>query len=72
MAQTKESSLRGDTADLQHERLFRLFQNAISYGEWELARASAKLYYQINVNTKENLQILLLDVIKHPRKHRQA
>ena len=70
MADTKETSLLGGTSELQHERLFSLIKNALSYGEWELARASAKLYHQTAASNKENLQILLLDVIKHPRKFR--
>jgi len=69
MANRKDTSLLGGTPELQHEGLFSLVKNAISYGEWELARASAKLYHQTAPSSKENLQILLLDVIKHPRKY---
>ena len=70
MAQAKENLLLGDKAELQHDRLFSLLQNAISYGEWELARVAAKLYYKTTSSNRKDLQTLLLDIIKHPRKYR--
>ena len=72
MANIVENSLFGETAELQKEKLFCLIKNAISYGEWELAEASAKLYQKTAKNDAEDLQKLLLDVIKHPRIYRQG
>lgn len=60
----------GDTVELQGEKLLSLIQNAVSYGEWELAQASSKLYYQTTTTNRNDLQVLLQGIIQHPRKYR--
>ena len=60
----------GETTELHQERLLQLVRNAVSVGEWELAKASARVYHESNVGKDDDLHKLLLDIVHHPRKYR--
>ena len=59
-----------ETADRNQQKLLQLIQNAISLGQWELAKSSARIYHKNASPDSKDLQNLMLEVIRHPRKFR--
>ena len=59
-----------ETVERNQQKLLQLIQNAISLGQWELAKSSARIYHKNASSDCKDLQNLILEVIRHPRKFR--
>eukprot|EP00795_Rhopilema_esculentum_P014543 gene14543-5610_t len=69
MSAVEDAFFAGETTELHQERLLQLVRNAVSVGEWELAKASARVYHESKVGKDDVLHKLLLDIVHHPRKY---